>query len=79
MSRTVIRVASYKWHVGRTAVSEGWTLLYVPSEEQADIRIQRYTKDFKYYSERPYRVGTKAFASMKNAVREVVKQGVLND
>jgi hypothetical protein len=66
---TIIRLASDHKLVGNTRQIGNVSVLWVAQGERADIRFQRYTKDYARYSDRPYKVGARSFKTLEAAVK----------
>jgi hypothetical protein len=67
----IIRIASDIKLVGNERLIDGAAVVWVGPFDKADIRFQRYTKDYARYSERPYKVGNRGFKTIEAAVRHI--------
>jgi hypothetical protein len=68
---TIIRISSDHKLAGNTRQIGNASVLWVGPYEAAEIRFQRYTKDYARYSDRPYKVGARSFKTLEAAVRAV--------
>lgn len=69
----VIRLANYAPHKGNTRQIDGVVVINVLFTEPHDIRFQKYRRDYKARDARPYKVGSIGYASLRNAVKAVIK------
>jgi hypothetical protein len=68
--------ASYPKHAGRVRLvnisNVTHYVSYVPYGESADIKYQKYTKDYSRLNSRPYVTKRSSFASLESAVKSLI-------
>lgn len=69
----IVRLANYAKHLGNARDIDGVAVVNVAFSEPHDIRYQKYRRDYKARDARPYKVGSIGYASLRNAVKAVIR------